>query len=577
MTKIIWNVLKQSPALLGIVLMANAAVATTANTEKINKINLNYQENLTNNKLLAGGTNSFEIAQAINVPMDNAIDATAVDQSLVDPMGQVTSVSQLSDVDPTAWAFQALQSLVERYGCIAGYPDGTFKGNRAMTRYEFAAGLNACLDRITELIAASTADLITKEDLAVLQKLQEQFAAELAEIKGRTDALEARTAELEANQFSTTTKLNGEVLFWMSGIVGDSPNNGVLSSKNDEDDEINSEVTLGSRVRLNFDTSFTGYDLLRARLQVNNLTDYGQSDAGNTPEARLSAAGTSDPNNDVYLDKLYYKYPFGDKGSFFVGANASDFDDFAAVITPFNSDGDAAISRFGRRNPFTMRGPSNAAVAFGYNFSDSFKWNLAYTAGDPADAREGRGYFNGSYTAFTQFAYQPSDKLGFALEYSYKYFPKDRVNLTGGTGSKLAVDPFPGNVAAESNNVGLQMNWKISDGFQLGGWYGVSWASAKDGGVEDLTLMNGAITFAFPDLFSEGSLGGLILGVPPMIVDSDESDLEEDTPYHIEAFYRYQINDNISITPGFFVVINPNNNEDNDTIWVGTLRTQFKF
>ncbi|MGB3636575.1 MAG: iron uptake porin, partial [Rivularia sp. (in: cyanobacteria)] len=61
-------------------------------------------------------------------------------------MSQVTNVNQLSDVQPTDWAFQALQSLVERYGCIAGYPNGTFRGNRAMTRYEFAAGLNACLD-----------------------------------------------------------------------------------------------------------------------------------------------------------------------------------------------------------------------------------------------------------------------------------------------------------------------------------------------------------------------------------------------------------------------------------------------
>jgi len=56
---------------------------------------------------------------------------------------QVTSVSQFSDVQPTDWAFQALQSLVERYGCIAGYPNGTYRGNRALTRYEFAAGLNA--------------------------------------------------------------------------------------------------------------------------------------------------------------------------------------------------------------------------------------------------------------------------------------------------------------------------------------------------------------------------------------------------------------------------------------------------
>ena len=127
--------------------------------------------------------------------------------------GQVTSVSQLSDVRPTDWAFQALQSLVERYGCIAGYPDGTFRGNRAMTRYEFAAGLNACLDKVSELIRAGTGNLATKDDLAALQRLQEEFAAELATLRGRVDALEARTSELEANQFSTTTKLTGEAIF----------------------------------------------------------------------------------------------------------------------------------------------------------------------------------------------------------------------------------------------------------------------------------------------------------------------------------------------------------------------------
>jgi ubiquinone biosynthesis protein UbiJ len=125
-------------------------------------------------------------------------------------MNQVTSVSQLSDVRSTDWAFQALQSLVERYGCIAGYPDGTYRGNRALTRYEFAAGLNACLDQVTKLIGSSTANIVTQEDLAVLQRLQEEFAAELASLRGRVDALEARTSELEANQFSTTTTLNGE-------------------------------------------------------------------------------------------------------------------------------------------------------------------------------------------------------------------------------------------------------------------------------------------------------------------------------------------------------------------------------
>ncbi|MBD0310664.1 MAG: iron uptake porin, partial [Microcoleus sp. T1-bin1] len=170
---------------------------------------------------------------------------------------QVTSVSQLSDVRPTDWAFQALQSLVERYGCIAGYPDGTFRGNRAMTRYEFAAGLNACLDKVSEIIRAGTANLATKEDLAALQRLQEEFAAELATLRGRVDSLEARTAEIEANQFSTTTKLNGEAIF----SVAD-------TTKNNNSD---TQTVLNYRVRLNLLSSFTGKDTLITGLQAYNI------------------------------------------------------------------------------------------------------------------------------------------------------------------------------------------------------------------------------------------------------------------------------------------------------------------
>jgi hypothetical protein len=194
-----------------------------------------------------------------------------------DAVGQVTSVSQLSDVRPTDWAFQALQSLVERYGCIAGYPDGTFRGNRAMTRYEFAAGLNACLDKVTELIKAGTTNLATKEDLASMQKLQEEFAAELATLRGRVDGLEARTSELEVNQFSTTTKLNGEVIFALTGIARGDDANGNKADRT---------TAFGSRVRLNFETSFSGKDLLRTRLQVLNLGSFSTNNT-KTAEGEL--------------------------------------------------------------------------------------------------------------------------------------------------------------------------------------------------------------------------------------------------------------------------------------------------
>ena len=65
-----------------------------------------------------------------------------------------------------------------------------------MTRYEAAALLNACLDRVTE---------VTDE----LRRLIKEFETELATLRGRVDGLEARVGELEATQFSTTTKLAG--------------------------------------------------------------------------------------------------------------------------------------------------------------------------------------------------------------------------------------------------------------------------------------------------------------------------------------------------------------------------------
>src|SRR4028119_1780159 len=226
---------------------------------------------------LAVQSSQTEVAGKIEVPAVASTPATKVEIAQTSPAGmggpivpvapqalpaqqsgtmsQVTSVSQLSDVRPTDWAFQALQSLVERYGCIVGYPDGTYRGNRALTRYEFAAGVNACLDKITELIG-STGNFVTRDDLAILQRLQEEFAAELATLRGRVDGLEARTTELEANQFSTTTKLAGEVIFGLSdSFVGDG-----IDFDDDQDDTV---TNLGYRVRLNFNTSFTGRDLLK--------------------------------------------------------------------------------------------------------------------------------------------------------------------------------------------------------------------------------------------------------------------------------------------------------------------------
>jgi hypothetical protein len=72
---------------------------------------------------------------------------------------QVTSVSQLKDVQPTEWSYQALSNLVSRYGCVAGYPDGTFKAGQPASRAELAALVSACIDRISEFQSAQDAQL----------------------------------------------------------------------------------------------------------------------------------------------------------------------------------------------------------------------------------------------------------------------------------------------------------------------------------------------------------------------------------------------------------------------------------
>lgn len=102
-------------------------------------------------------------------------------------MAQVTSVTQLKDVQPTDWSYQAISNLISRYGCVAGYPNGTFKPGEPATRAELAALTNACLDRISEYQSAA--------DAALASALRAQFAKEIGATNARVGALEVAAAQ----------------------------------------------------------------------------------------------------------------------------------------------------------------------------------------------------------------------------------------------------------------------------------------------------------------------------------------------------------------------------------------------
>ncbi|MFN9868715.1 MAG: iron uptake porin [Pseudanabaena sp.] len=505
--------------------------------------------------------------------------SASVDQLQLRPSAvaqNVTSVSQLSDVKPTDWAFTALQSLVERYGCIAGYPDRTFRGKQATSRYEFAAGLNACLDKINEIISAGLADKVSKEDLATLQKLQEEFAAELATLRGRVDALDAKVTKLEAQQFSTTTKLRGEAIF---GLVAGT--DGVATAPGVD----RTNVVFNYRVRLNLDTSFTCKDLLRTRLQASNTANF--NNLANDNSTRLSYDGVAAANTNVFeLNRLFYRFPIGDNFTAYI-APIGQTEDVLNPLNPLESDSQGTISRFGRFSPLiriaSNGGTSGLAVAgFDWKLSDKVNFQAAYSASNAAAATGAGGVTGGDTKIAAQFVLKPSENLTFGLGYANAYTNSGfstgvAANFTGlGTGLNsdgTALGTLAGS-GIKSDTVVGSLIWDITKKFTFNTWG--SWTFANfTAGSATLTSWNAALSAK--DLFNEGDLAAITFGQPLFTSSVSGIPASPSTPYQLEALYRFRVSKNISITPGVFFVFNQGSNTANGTATVGVIRTTFSF
>ena len=553
MSKLFWRAIKSAPAVIvGSLFVANATVAQTAPTGETNPVNNTLEQ----------------------------IDRYQGSSSQPS-MSQVTNVNQLRDVQPTDWAYEALRSLVDRYGCIAGFPNQTYRGYQALSRYEFAAGLNSCLNQIERLIASSEA--VVREDIDTINRLTQEFEAELATIGGRIDSLESRTAFLEDNQFSTTTKLNGEVIFALADTfngdeIEDDFNDIFDDDDDDDDDDDNdgeTQTTLSNRVRLNFDSSFYGDDRLRVRLESGNVPNFG--DFTGSDSTRLGF--DTDNGNDIEIDDLYYRFSVLDERfTAWVGANSLDLDDIFLVSNPMlESSGTGALSRFSRRNPITLRGVEGAGIGLSTTLAEKFTVTGLYlTDGGGSSPNDGEGVFNGSFSTGAQVGFTPNENTDLALTYVYEYQTEDSVDLTGSTASNLAKAPF-GETATRAHQVGLNGSYQLGERIVFGAWGAGSFASEAGDDDGEAILYTAALNVSFLDLGKEGAVFSLAGGIPPQLVKNEGGEEDEDTSWLIEALYKYPLNDNILITPGAYVVLNPNGNSDNDTQIVGVIRTTFQF
>lgn len=464
-----------------------------------------------------------------------------------DPMEQMTSVSQLSDVRPTDWAFEAVRSLVERYGIISGYPDGTFRGNRPLNRNELAAVLTTVLGRIEAQLIAGQANSATEQDVLTIRRLISSYGDALADLRGRLNQIENRTEQLEGQQFSTTTKLSGR-----TDLIAT--------------DGTDASLSVIARVRLNLTTSFQGSDRLVTQLEAGNN---GRDAIANAQDQRQNLLGTTGiladgggndavgATSDIKVRKLYYAFRPAKNLEIAVGSNIppSDFIDRNSFA---NQSGENFSSSFFANNALIVQNEidrfGGAGTAIAWSPGNNFTLRALYIAADASDPANG-GLFRDRYQASAEAEYSlPNQPFTVRLQYT-------NANING----------------TEINAGGINAEWAIRRRFGVVGLFGRFGFGRYRGFntvlAEDLDLdpKSWAFGLSFQNFLIPGSKAGVAIGQPFIT-----RQLGNATQTNFEAFFGLLINDNLNVSPSLLVVNNPNN-RSSPMIWQWSLRLLYSF
>jgi predicted phage tail protein len=430
---------------------------------------------------------------------------------------------------------------------------------------------------------------VTQQDLDRLRGLVDSYRTELEGVDSRINA--AGSKDHKAPAFSTTTKLVGEVIVGINGYTGVGTTG-----------QSTNGATVTDRIRLNFDTSFTGKDRLRTRLQARTTSPFNSTATGGTNMTRLGFDG--DEGNSANVSLLQYTGKLGDT-QFIAETVGSEFNENMNTFNPLlASAGTGSISRFGRYNPIYRLSGDGAALTLNQKFGDSIDVSVGYaiptsntavtsaTSGlsstSPSVGVPGNnsGLFGANNAVIAQLAFRPIDGLTLGGTYAHSsHF--DGNNIEGGTGSSANTNangssnganrPFGSN-AATADHVSFAASYNLG-GPVVSGWYGTTNSTQNSNTANTATSNNYAVSLAFPDFGNKGNTLGLIYGQQPKLTATTVTGkvVDSDTSLHLEALYKIQMSDSLSVTPGILLITNPNNNSANATEYVGTIRTTFKF
>ena len=501
------------------------------------------------------------MAAPLAQPAPSRSQAFEIKQEAVEP---VMDAGQFSDLQPTDWAYQALETLVGRYGCLSAHPQASPAG-LAWTRFEAAALLAACLP-------------VVGENTDVLRRLRNEFGRELAVLQGRVDGIEARVGELEAQHFAATTRLH---LLTRSVVGAVSYGGNQVNTPTNSWGQGVGALPLRNALSFNYDsmmfldTSTTGSDLLRVMLRMANFSASAFGKATNNPAPLTQLdAGFEDPSgrNNVGINRLFYRTPINRYTSIVIGPRVRQNDTLPVWPTLYARPGSELLLRI-----FTQAGSPSAyslliGPGAGVMFKDRTKptgWSagMNYIAdkGFKADTNQGGlGSAQSTATAMGQLSY-----TGRGWNLSAAVAQNGQGVRQDGTSYWRAIQPRASNSIP---NKGATRTFSFA-GFWQPRKTGLIPSMSAGVGWNQSTLINSSeiinqqqlrtiqsagwmAGFLWDDALQKGNQLGFAMG-QPTFVTAVNARSADDGNYAFELYYTYRVSDRVQLTPSVFYLSKP--------------------
>jgi len=400
-------------------------------------------------------------------------------------------------------------------------------------------------------IAAQASDVVNIEEMNSYARSQtkssridsktfiNEVSEDIANLKGRVDGLEARQNEFEAGGFTDTTTMDGKAVMWIGAVDGGNEIGG-------------SETTgTGYTYTMNLNTSFTGDDNLYTRIKTGNHSSWSK-----TKSVYNTYLSSGNGNGDALkVDKLWYTTPVGDSNhtvtfgpkieNYYMHATTPSI--YEPVLKAFTLGGNAAA----------YGASTSPGVGWAYTADNGFAMSSNITSKNPIFTNEAKQSWA------TQVGYtQPNYSVSALVNMKYNGWTDSYFMSTDGKAR-------PGD--KNSTNVGLRAWWRPTDAETAVPSISVGYDTSETDASSNSNTTAYFVGLNWTDVFNADDKIGLAFGQPQMV----EGETIE--PFLYELYYKYKVNDSISVTPTIFGGTSKNSSDVETDMTGYLLQTTFKF